>query len=563
MKAFRVLVRARLTMARNGVRSAPVRHKVVFAALAVFGLMLFAVVAVVCLALVRLAQGDAPLADGLSLAARALTGRACEYLFFFLLAGSVPFVAATLFQSDDLPLLLASPASLHAIVAAKLLDSTVVNAAQFVVIGLPVLAGMGVAVQLNAFGWLALVIATLFLLGLPPCLVALLLLVAARTLGLARVRAAVTLVSILLALAVTTLAVVGASRATQAGALERGKLTAALRGDVSAGELSRANVTDDAPQWLPSAWVEIVLTDGAGGRNPGGQSAASLLALAVVTTLLVAACLAIGPDALSAETAQSGTATGGGTAKRLPGLSAPLSGLLTKDAKYVARDTILLGQIGTALILFLVPFLLKLAAGNGPGATDKDLYGGLMLAMLLLIVYMVTSIVSLTSVGLEGRAAWIVLSSPVARGAWLRAKWLGSFALSVAVIVPLTLLSWLMFGWSWTVGASSLAVFIVASFALTGLGVGLAGLFPRFIYENPAHRASVWALILGFVFASAYLIVCGLLAALADILITHSAAPAAVAILTAVSLFLLLSLLTGILPVILAARRMKNYEWEF
>lgn len=551
-------------MARNAVCSAPVRQKLVLAGLAVFGLMLFAVVAVVCLALVRLAQGDVSLDAGLTPAARALAGRACEYLFFFLLAGSVPFVAATLFQSDDLPLLLVSPVSPHAIVAAKLLDSAVVNAAQFVVIGLPVLFGMGVAAQLDAFGWLALVFATLFLLALPPCLVALLLLLAARTLGLARVRAAVTLVSIALALLVTMLAVVGASRAAKAGALEVGKLTAALRGDVSAGDLSRASVTDDAAKWLPSAWVGNILTDGAGGRSLGAKGAASLLALAVMTAFLVAACLKIGPDALSAETANAGeAATAGRMGKRLPGVSAPVSGLLTKDSKYVTRDTILLGQIGTALILFLVPFLLKLTAGNGPGASDKDLYGGLTLAMLLLIVYMVTSIVSLTSVGLEGQAAWIVLSSPVARGAWLRAKWLGSFALSVAVIVPLTLFAWLLFGWPLTVGASSLALFVVASFALTGLGVGLAGLFPRFIYENPAHRASVWALVLGFVFASAYLIVCGLLAVLAYVVITQTAAPPVAVVLTAVSAFLLLSLLTGILPVALAARRMKNYEWEF
>ena len=67
----------------------------------------------------------------------------------------------------------------------------------------------------------------------------------------------------------------------------------------------------------------------------------------------------------------------------------------------------------------------------------------------------------------------------------------------------------------------SLAVYFCACFALSGVGVGLAGLFPRFIYENPAHRASMWALMLGFVFATAYLIVGGLIAALAYLGVTR------------------------------------------
>ena len=58
-------------------------------------------------------------------------------------------------------------------------------------------------------------------------------------------------------------------------------------------------------------------------------------------------------------------AGGAAAARRCPAWPRPSPGLVWKDLKYVARDLILLGQIGTALILFLVPFLLKIAQGAG------------------------------------------------------------------------------------------------------------------------------------------------------------------------------------------------------
>ena len=182
--------------------------------------------------------------------------------------------------------------------------------------------------------------------------------------------------------------------------------------------------------------------------------------------------------------------------------------------------------------------------------------------MLLVIVYMATSIISLTSVGLEGRGGWMPLASPVTRGQFLRAKWLLSFGLSWLIVLVLTLIAWPAFGLSGTLVWQSLVVYLCACFALSGVGVGLAGLFPRFIYENPAHRASMWALVLGFVFATAYLVVSGLIAALAYLGVTRGGLAVSGVLTLSVSAFVLVSLLTGIIPVALATRRLRNYEWE-
>ena len=162
---------------------------------------------------------------------------------------------------------------------------------------------------------------------------------------------------------------VGTSHAARAGLLDPARIQAAMQGDVApASTLSLAR-EDPAPTWLPSAWASAMLEDGAGGRGLGRSGWIRFLALTALTALLVIGYIAAGPPVFASEAFLEPDA-GGDTGRRrgsrppLLGLSAPLAGLVWKDLKYVARDLILLGQIGTALILFLVPFLLKSRAGR-------------------------------------------------------------------------------------------------------------------------------------------------------------------------------------------------------
>ena len=61
------------------------------------------------------------------------------------------------------------------------------------------------------------------------------------------------LVSVILGLAVTTLAVLGASRAVRTGALDLPRLEAALRGERTA--VLPTVPSDTSPNWLPSSWA--------------------------------------------------------------------------------------------------------------------------------------------------------------------------------------------------------------------------------------------------------------------------------------------------------------------
>ena len=568
-------------MLANSARTAPRWHKMMVGWLTCFGLLIFATIGLACAALVLLMQGAAARHGALDPAAAQLTAHVYQYLFFFLLAGSVPFVASSLFQDNDLPLLLTTPVSPSAVVAAKLVDSIFANSAQFMVLGVPVLIGIGWGIGLSPAGWAWFASSLGLLLVFTPAFTGSLLLVLARILGVKRVRFVVMAVSVALALGITLLAVAGTSRATQSGALDVGRMRSALSGAATASgtaaspwssaqaqvqTLSKGQSFAGQP-WLPSSWACAVAIDTAGGRPIGAAGSRGLLLLAAATVGMIAFCIVAGAKVVSSEDIleqQDLNQVGRGIRRRQGppplGLSPAMTGLIVKDFLYIGRDTILIGQIGTTLILFFVPFVLKWTSRGAP--SGEDMYGPLAMVMIALVVYMVTSIIGLSTVGLEGKGAWMVLVGPLTRRDFLVAKWIVSFVMSIALVAGMVVIAAFAFRWSFGVSALAFGIFAFACFGLSGLGVGLAGIFPRFLYDNPAHRASVWAMVLGFVLATCYIVGCGLIAggvyvALAQHLLGHAALFS-----LAAAVFILMSVGTGCTPIAVAAKRLGRYEWE-
>jgi hypothetical protein len=569
---FGILVSARLRMLYNGARYAPTTQKAVVSGLAFLSLGLIFGLGFGTYLLVSTSQDTALGQSGaLTSSTSAIVSKIYEYLFFFLLAGSVPFVATTMFQADDLNLLFTTPVVPRSVVGAKLVDAIVANGTQFMVLGVPVLVGLGFASKLDSIGWLWLVVGTLFLLVIPPTATAAVLLVAAKLLGMRQVRIVVMLVSIGLGLGITLLAIVGTNKLTSSGTINYHHLRQQIQHSETIHKNTSVNqvvYTDNAPGWMPSTWAFEILRDTSGGRELGKDGSWGFLRLAACCGLLVPFCLLLGQNVFSSEafleTTDSSFIKPSSRKERLPVLNllpVQLAGMVTKDVKYIKRDTILLGQIGTALILFLVPYLIR-GSSAPKDRTTEDMYGNLALAMLLLITYMITSVVSLTSIGLEGKSGWIVLGGPISRGRLLRSKWLLSFCISLSIVTVLTMICWASFRWDWPTTIVAIGAWCCACFALSGLGVGLSGLFPRFIYENPAHRASVWALILGFYFSTGYIVSCLLVWAFGYLAFLRSLITWQNVEVIGVVCCIAISAVTGILPVTLAEKRLESYEWE-
>lgn len=541
-----LLLRVRLRSAVNAIRFARPGQRWLGAALSGGALVLFFLLLFLFGAFLAAARTAGPSA------LLSLIDRTLLFSWLFLLASSVPFVSQALLSPGDLPLLLATPARPAAVVSARLLDAVVASLAQFLVIGVPLLVASAWALDLPYWGWAVFVLIVVPFLLLPPLLVAASLLLLARLVGPRRVRLAVVLVSALLAVGMCLLMVDEAAR--QTGAALR------LTEDRLAG--------GSAPtlRWLPPNWAGEALR-ALGEREPVHTLfPLALLLLATAGCAVVAVSLGHGVllnlELLEGEGASIRTEQSN-LLDNLLGLlpfSAPARALIVKDLRYIARDLVLLSQIGIPLILYLVPFIIA-GQMQAYGARPQELFA-LSAGVVATIGFMETSILSLSSVGLEGRAFWTVLHAPLSAGQFVRAKFIAAFAVSTGLCLPLLVVSCSLFRVPPTWLTTGIGLLLIACAALCGLGVGIAGLFPRFVYDNPAHRASLSALIWGFVGATIYVVVSVLMLAGGAVAVFHWPEHRVLLLGGMTGLFLLFSLLTAVVPLLLACRRLDAYAWE-
>src|SRR5260221_209080 len=116
---FGLLVKIRVLSLWNVARFTASRHKLLSLGLGLFTSGLFLAIFLAFRLFLSLVHNPEDL--------RELIFEVFYFLFLFLLAGAVPFVASTLLHSSDYLLLSAAPVRPRAIVAAKLLDATVTN----------------------------------------------------------------------------------------------------------------------------------------------------------------------------------------------------------------------------------------------------------------------------------------------------------------------------------------------------------------------------------------------------------------------------------------------------
>jgi ABC-2 type transport system permease protein len=543
---FFLLIRVRLACIINVVRDQLRRSAWVAAGLALLGASLFASVLAGFLFLFHLASSLQLLQE---------TGYQVFYfLFLFLLAGSTPFVASTLLHSSDYSLLFSAPIPARSVILAKLVDATVTNSLQFMVLGVPALVACAAALDVDVAGWLLLPILIALFVLIPALLTAFGLLLLLAMVGVARLRSAVTALNAVMA-AVACITIV----------LESPHLPVRPGVDLLASSAGNVARSSPAAHMLPCAWFVDALAAMSNQHGAGSGEAITAVAkiLALVVTLS-ALCLGLGGRLISAANLADESGLGGvsGDSSRSTALVAgPAGALLAKDWRYLKRDSILLSQLGMPLILFTVPFILTVQDPSRKTYGETFYFAS---AIIGVILFMQTSILSLSSIGLESRAFWIVMTSPIGARALLQSKFLLSTIFSGAVGVTLTLIAAVLFGASVAAALIQAGFVIVSAAALSGLGVGLAAAFPRFVYENPAHRVSTWALILGFFATTGYMMLSGILFAVAWMVATNLPGDngPGIAYGGATLLYLALSGCAALIPLTLGAHRIESYQWE-
>jgi ABC-2 type transport system permease protein len=381
-------------------------------------------------------------------------------------------------------------------------------------------------------------------------------LVALSVFGARRVRRAITIVNAVMA------AVVCLTIATQTGRMQ---LHTGIRGGLEmAARLPNRTVHRGPSAPFAAALVHI-------GKGGPGAGVREIAAVALLVTALYGICVLWGGRVLTAANL-SLESEGEGSAVALAGevrtfrrgiftfAPGPVAAIVAKDLRYVLRDSVLLSQLGMPSILFFVPVILSLQQASDQSFHSLGDAYPFAAAMTGVIVFMQTSIISLSSLGIEGRAFWQTLASPNSGGRLLWAKFLLSTLISASIGAGLILLSALFFKAPLSSALVHAAIAGLCSAGLCGIGVGVSAAFPRFAYDNPAHRVSTWALILGFLGSIVYLIVAGVLLLTVW---TGMNIPEARHLRTAAgAMFVIVTFACIAIPLAIGARRIDVYQWE-
>ncbi|MGD1146748.1 MAG: hypothetical protein ABR961_02210 [Thermoanaerobaculaceae bacterium] len=251
-------------------------------------------------------------------------------------------------------------------------------------------------------------------------------------------------------------------------------------------------------------------------------------------------------------------------------LSRPIPGaarwLTVKDVRLFAREP---AQWSQFLIFFGMLLLYVAGMRTGTRGTSTAMWQSLVTllnsAASLLVLATLTTRFVFPLVSLEGRRFWVLAQAPLSRRLLVAQKFWLSVVFSAAITIVLTVVS----GWRLHLPplpfAYSLFTVVTASFALSGLAVGLGSLYPNLAEESPARIVSGLGGTLTFILSAVYV----LLAAGGETVVLNwhrigsragetGAYPWVVAAVVAGTLAV--AVLTTLLPLALGARNLENLE---
>jgi len=437
--------------------------------------------------------------------------------FLVILITSFGLLLQSLYLAGDMDFLLSSPLSIRAVFLSKLLQAILPNYALILLIGLPVLFGLGASQNYN-FLYYPLVILVLTLLAFAAAGIASLVVMAVVRVFPARRVAEV------LGFLVAIISIIW----TQSGQLAN---YAEISGDQAAlalNQLGRIN-----SPYSPLTWV-------GGGLVAIGQGrwliGAGLLSLTLVLTGSI--------FAMSLSTAERLYFSGWASvristrqAKRLrrqsprsPAslafstlidrlLPAPVRAILAKDFLVLRRDLRSMSQLITPLIIGIVYAVMLVRSGGQPPAGRGEAPAVFMEVLTILMLYANVGIslfigwgllsrLAGMSFSLEGKQYWLLKSAPVSTTRLITGKYLVAYLPTLILCWAFLLIISLLQRVSLGTLVYSLVVVALTVAGVTGLNLALGVIGANFEWEDP-RRISQGALgCLGALVSGFCLLVC-------------------------------------------------------
>lgn len=425
-------------------------------------------------------------------------------LFFLLIMSNLLVVFTTLYRSREVAYLVHSPLDWRSLFLGRFAECVLLSSWASAFLGSPILLAYGLQAHAPPAFYLALVAVYLPFVTIPAALGAL---------------AVITLVRWLPRLS--------AWRLAGLAVLVLGGLFLLFRQRVQVPDFSRAlslpallDLMGASPSaWLPSQWASRAVMAAATGDL--GEAffhflllAANALFLTWLATELAARWFHPGWSDLQGLDRDRTRLPGRGLLGRLEGwlrpLPEPARSLVLKDLRLFWRDP----AQWTQFVLFFGILALYLANMRATSpAYDPQLWQSwltlLNLTASMLILATLTTRFMFPLISLEGRRFWLLGLAPLTLRQVLAQKFWLSVVTTSAFTVGLVLLSGLRLELSSAQLAISVFGISAANLALSGLAVGLGGLYPNFEEDNPSRIVSGLGGTLNFIFSMAFIVLVG------------------------------------------------------
>ncbi|MEO1269762.1 MAG: hypothetical protein AAFX99_16875 [Myxococcota bacterium] len=170
----------------------------------------------------------------------------------------------------------------------------------------------------------------------------------------------------------------------------------------------------------------------------------------------------------------------------------PVREMMLKDARVFVRDTAQWSQmvlLVALIVIYLMNFRYFRTLGEGGIIGPVGLY-----IMNVLLCGFVAAAIGVRflfpAVSLEGRSFWLLRCAPQTMRQFLFAKWVTGMLPLLALSELLTIASNMLIGTPWPMIVFAAVVIGSLTLGLSGLGIGLGAIYPRFHLDNAAKIAT-------------------------------------------------------------------------
>ncbi len=484
------------------------------------------------------------------------------FLMFFsmLVFSNVVTSLSTLYLSSDLSFLLSSPIRFSSIFMMKFVETTTNSSAILLIFGLPVFIVCGQEYQASWLYYLVIPVVLLPFVIIPATLGTIVTMLLVRFFPVKRVQQVLAVFGLIL----------GAGVVIMFRFLRPEQLVDEI-GMAQLLDYIRSNRIPTTP-YLPSTWAAEVLMSFFEEKGINGPINLLWLFLAAIGVYALALLFARAiyytgwtgtAESRTVKTMKRGTLSEKFLVK-LHFLHPTTRSLLIKDVKLFWRDTTQWSQL-LMLAALLAIYFFNIKSLPLRNIYMKNLISFLNLGLAGFVLASLGARFIYPSTSLEGNSFWVIHTAPIQYRRFLFEKFFIFLFPLLILAETLIIISNILLEVDGYMMILSVVTIFIITIGLTGLGVGMGAIYPKFINENPAQIAMSIGGILYMIFSLLYIGATIVLEAWPVYIyfsqqLRRSTGAGEIGLYISYASVLLLSVCVTVIPLYLGIKRLKSFE---